>query len=167
MLPPIGQRSAGWWERPALDLSRSFFKSKWFSPNKGLGRCSMRYEDSQCGCNLAMYVSRSRNRIGSAPSHDRLPFFSLGAPAKPCGQVRQMLNPRTFGRPPANTPLSAREFDSTSAQKREKDVKDDLSQRLKSVCNHLSKAEFATLVGDMTREQLRGERTPGRKANPW
>lgn len=80
--------------------------------------------------------------------------------------MRQMLNPRTFGRRPATTPQSAREFDSKSAENREKAVKDDLSQRLKSVCNHLSKAEFATLVGDMTREQLRGERIPGRKSKP-
>ena len=77
-----------------------------------------------------------------------------------------MLNPRTFGHRPANTRLSAREFDSKSAENREKAVKDDLSERLKTVCNHLSKAEFATLVGEMTREQLRGERIPGRKANP-
>jgi hypothetical protein len=77
-----------------------------------------------------------------------------------------MLNPRTFGHRPVNTPQSAREFDSKSAKNREKAVKDDLSQRLKSVCNHLSKAEFAILVGDMTREQLRGERIPGRKADP-
>jgi hypothetical protein len=77
-----------------------------------------------------------------------------------------MLNPRTFGHRPANTPQSAREFDSKSAKNREKAVKDDLSQRLKSVCNHLSKAEFAILVGDMTREQLRGERKPGRREGP-
>jgi hypothetical protein len=77
-----------------------------------------------------------------------------------------MLNPRTFGHRPVNTPQSAREFDSKSAENREKAVKDDLSLRLKSVCNHLSKAEFAILVGDMTREQLRGERVPGRKADP-
>jgi hypothetical protein len=75
-----------------------------------------------------------------------------------------MLNPRTFGRRPANTPQSTREFDSKRAESREKTVKDDLSLRLKTVCNHLSKAEFATLVGDMTREQLRGEKIPGRKA---
>jgi hypothetical protein len=77
-----------------------------------------------------------------------------------------MLIPRTLGRRPNETIHSTREFDSKSARKREKDVKDDLSQRLKTVCNHLSKAEFATLVGDMTREQLRGEGIPGRKADP-
>jgi hypothetical protein len=77
-----------------------------------------------------------------------------------------MLNMRTFGRHPANTTQSAREFDSSSAADREKNVKEDLSKRLKTVCNHLSKAEFATLVGDMTREQLRGERIPGRKGDP-
>jgi hypothetical protein len=77
-----------------------------------------------------------------------------------------MLIPRSFGRSPTKTIQSARQFDSKSAEDREKDVKDDLSQRLKSVCNHLSKAEFATLVGDMTREQLRGERKPGRREGP-
>lgn len=77
-----------------------------------------------------------------------------------------MLIPRTFGRRPPYTAQSAREFDSGSAKRREKDVKDDLSLRLKTICNHLSKAEFATLVGDMTREQLRGERVPGRKTRP-
>ena len=105
-------------------------------------------------------IIRRGRKPQSAPT-----IVCLGAPETPCGQVRQMLNPRTFGRPPANTPQSAREFDSKSAQKREKDVKDDLSQRLKSVCHHLSKAEFATLVGDMTREQLRGEGIPARKAD--
>lgn len=95
-----------------------------------------------------------------------LPFLPPALPATPCGQARQMLIPRTFGRRPPNTAQSAREFDSKSAANREKAVKDDLSLRLKSVCNHLSKAEFATLVGDMTREQLRGERIPGRKAPP-
>jgi len=76
-----------------------------------------------------------------------------------------MLNPRTFGRRPVYPTQSGREFDSKSAQSREQAVKDDLTQRLKSVCNHLSKAEFAILVGDMTREQLRGERIPGRKSD--
>jgi hypothetical protein len=114
-----------------------------------------------------MFVSVVAQSFGVAAKPQSAPtLICLGAPAKPCGQVRQMLNPRTFGRPPANTPQSAREFDSNSAQKREKDVKDDLSQRLRSVCNHLSKAEFATLVCDMTREQLRGERIPGRKTGP-
>jgi len=31
----IGQRSAGWWERPAHYLSRSFFKSKWLLSDQG------------------------------------------------------------------------------------------------------------------------------------
>jgi hypothetical protein len=77
-----------------------------------------------------------------------------------------MLIPRTFGRRPTESIQSAREFDSMRAQNREKDVKADLTQRLQSVCNHLSKTEFATLVGDMTREQLRGEGIPARKADP-
>ena len=105
-------------------------------------------------------IIRRGRKPQSAPT-----IVCLGAPETPCGQVRQMLNPRTFGRAPTKTIQSAREFDSKSAENREKDVKDDLVQRLKSVCNHLSKAEFATLVGDMTREQLRGERIPGRKAD--
>ena len=95
-----------------------------------------------------------------------VPLICLGAPVTPRGQVRQMLIPRTFVRRPANTGQISREFDSPSAERREKDVKDDLSLRLKTICNHLSKADFATLVGDMTREQLRGERIPGRKASP-
>ena len=106
-------------------------------------------------------IIRRGRKPQSAPT-----IICLGAPAKPCGQVRQMLIPRSFGRSPAKTIQRAREFDSKSAQDREKDVKDDLSQRLKSVCNHLSKAEFATLVGEMTREQLRGEGIPARKADP-
>ena len=57
-------------------------------------------------------------------------------------------------------------FHPEADHKFKKDVKDDLSLRLKTICNHLSKADFATLVGDMTREQLRGERIPGRKASP-
>jgi hypothetical protein len=113
-----------------------------------------------------MYISVVAQSFGVAARPQSAPFFCPSAPAKPCGQVRQMLNPRTFGRRPVNTPQSAREFDSKSAENREKAVKDDLSLRLKSVCNHLSKAEFAILVGDMTREQLRGERVPGRKADP-
>lgn len=63
MLPLIEQRSAGWWGRPAHNLLRSFFKSKRLVANKGFGRCPMRYEDSQCGCNLAIYFGRSRTRI--------------------------------------------------------------------------------------------------------
>ena len=105
-------------------------------------------------------IIRRGRKPQSAPT-----IICLGAPATPYGQVRQMLIPRTLGRRPTQSVQSAREFDSKRAQNREKDVKADLTQRLQSVCNHLSKAEFATLVGDMTREQLRGEGIPARKAD--
>jgi hypothetical protein len=66
VLPPIGQRSAGWWGRPAHNLSRTFFKSKRLAANKGFVLCPMRYQDSNCGCNLAIYFSRSRDTVSSA-----------------------------------------------------------------------------------------------------
>ena len=77
-----------------------------------------------------------------------------------------MLIPRNSARRPANTGRNAFGFDRKNSENRERDVKEDLSQRLKKVCNHLSRADFDTLVGDMTREQLRGEKIPGRKSGP-
>lgn len=77
-----------------------------------------------------------------------------------------MLIPRNFVRRPANTGGNASGFDRKNSENRERDVKEDLSQRLRDVCNHLSRADFDTLVGDMTREQLRGEKIPGRNAGP-
>jgi hypothetical protein len=52
------------------------------------------------------------------------------------------------------------------AESREDHVRMDLTRRLKGVCADLSSGEFEALVGDMTREQLRGESIPGRKLGP-
>jgi hypothetical protein len=50
-----------------------------------------------------------------------------------------------------------------SAESREDSVRKDLTRRLKGVCADMSSGEFEVLVGDMTREQLRGESIPGRR----
>jgi hypothetical protein len=49
---------------------------------------------------------------------------------------------------------------------REDSVHEDLSRRLRPVCENLSTADFEALVVDMTREQLRGEGNPGRGPRP-
>ena len=71
--------------------------------------------------------------------------------------------PRSFIRGPAATGANARK----DIQSREDFVRKDLTLRLKCVCANLSSAEFEVLVGDMTREQLRGERIPGKMAGPF
>jgi hypothetical protein len=53
-----------------------------------------------------------------------------------------------------------------NAESREDSVRKDLTRRLSGVCAYLTSGEFETLVGDMTREQLRGESIPGRKLGP-
>lgn len=77
-----------------------------------------------------------------------------------------MLIPRNFARRSTIAGRGAFGFDRKNSESRESDVKEDLSRRLKDVCSHLSRTDFDTLVGDMTREQLRGEKIPGRKAGP-
>jgi hypothetical protein len=92
-----------------------------------------------------------------------------------------MLFPRNFIRRPATTDLTPRGLDCRNTERKEKkperngegaesredSVKRDLTRRLKAVCADLSSKEFEVLVGDMTREQLRGESIPGRRLGPW
>jgi hypothetical protein len=66
----------------------------------------------------------------------------------------------------ADSLLSARAPGSANSETREDAVRKDLTLRLKGICNKLSKKEFEVLVGDMTREQLRGECLPGRRNRP-
>jgi hypothetical protein len=92
-----------------------------------------------------------------------------------------MLFPRNFIRRPATTDQTARGLDRKNTERKEKkperkkgenaesredSVRKDLTRRLKGVCADLSSKEFEVLVGDMTREQLRGESIPGRKLGP-
>jgi hypothetical protein len=91
-----------------------------------------------------------------------------------------MLNPRNLIRRPTTTDVTARGVDCKNTERKEKkperkgenaasredSVRKDLTRRLKSVCADLSSKEFEVLVGDMTREQLRGESIPGRKLGP-
>jgi hypothetical protein len=55
---------------------------------------------------------------------------------------------------------------SASLESREDCVRKDLTRRLEHICEHLSRADFAALILDMTREQLRGEGVIGRKTLP-
>jgi hypothetical protein len=91
-----------------------------------------------------------------------------------------MLFPRNLIRRPATTGPTARGLDCKNTERKEKkserkgenaetredSVRKDLTRRLKGVCADLSSKEFEVLVGDMTREQLRGESIPGRKLGP-
>ena len=56
--------------------------------------------------------------------------------------------------------LSAAGPNSESRESREDRVHKDLTHRLGHVCENLSRVDFEALVTQMTREQLRGERTP-------
>ena len=50
---------------------------------------------------------------------------------------------------------------------RENKIREDLTRRLKCVCEEMSSEEFEALVAKMTTEQLRGERAPSRhRSNP-
>lgn len=51
-------------------------------------------------------------------------------------------------------------------ESRETCVRNDLTQRLKGVCDRLSSAEFEALVVTMTREQLKRERIHERRIDP-
>ena len=91
-----------------------------------------------------------------------------------------MLFPRNLMRRPAAIDQTARALDCKNTERKEKkterkgenadtredSVRKDLTRRLKGVCADLSSKEFDVLVGDMTREQLRGESIPGRKLGP-
>lgn len=57
--------------------------------------------------------------------------------------------------------LSPADPNSESRESREDRVHKDLAHRLGHVCEDLSRVDFEALVTQMTREQLRGERTPG------
>ena len=70
---------------------------------------------------------------------------------------------KSMARVRSATLLGSLDRSQESLESREDSVRKDLTRRLKCACNHLSSADFDTLVGDMTREQLRGERIPGRK----
>jgi hypothetical protein len=70
---------------------------------------------------------------------------------------------KSIARIRAATILGAREPSHETAASREEFVRKDLTRRLKCVCNHMSSVEFELLMGDMTREQLRGEGIPGRR----
>ncbi len=52
---------------------------------------------------------------------------------------------------------------SESPESREDRVRKDLTNRFRSVCEHLSSVDFDDLVSKMTREQLRGEGMLGRR----
>ncbi len=49
------------------------------------------------------------------------------------------------------------EPNSESAENRENHIREDLTRRLEGVCKNLSMTEFAALMVQMTREQLRGK----------
>ena len=53
-----------------------------------------------------------------------------------------------------------------SIENREESVKNDLTRRMKYVCANFSSGDFDTLVKDMTRVQLRGERVCGTRLRP-
>ena len=55
------------------------------------------------------------------------------------------------------TIFSSLALDLRSQENREDCVRNDLTQRLKRVCENLSGAEFEALVLKMAREQIRGE----------
>jgi len=58
--------------------------------------------------------------------------------------------------------LHAADPGSESRESREDRVHKDLTHRLGHVCENLSRVDFESLVTQMTREQLRGERRPDR-----
>jgi hypothetical protein len=49
---------------------------------------------------------------------------------------------------------------------REDCVRKDLTQRLKPICENLSRSDFESLIAKMTREQLRGEGVGPRRLRP-
>jgi hypothetical protein len=77
-----------------------------------------------------------------------------------------MVIPRNLSRPRTIADASPPGPDRKNVESREIVIKADLSRRLKAACSHLSKVDFDILMCDMTREQLRGEGTPGRKVGP-
>jgi hypothetical protein len=60
----------------------------------------------------------------------------------------------------------SRDASRESLANREESVKQDLTRRMKCVCPNFSSGDFETLVADMTREQLRGERVCGSRLRP-
>jgi len=75
----------------------------------------------------------------------------------------EMSNSESLSRIRAAALRGARDLGRENAASREASVRKDLTHRLKCVCNHMSSVEFDDLVGDMAREQLRGEGIPGRR----
>ena len=49
--------------------------------------------------------------------------------------------------------------DSAFLQTRRENIRDDIAKRLRTVCSHLSDAEFKKLVEAMTDQKLKGERS--------
>jgi hypothetical protein len=46
-------------------------------------------------------------------------------------------------------------------------IRDDIAQRIKNACAHLSDDEFRQLVGQMTDRQLKGERRVNQRLGRW
>ena len=113
------------------------------------------------------YASLSRNHAAGRHGPHKAPTF---LPRRYCdvsaAKWGKMQIRHTMTRGFADILLSSREVDRTNIESREESVKKDLTLRLKGICEHLSKVEFDVLVTDMTREQLRGESTPGRRIRP-
>lgn len=57
----------------------------------------------------------------------------------------------------------SRDISPPNPDNREDCIRKDLTRRLKPACEHLSTADFETLISKMTREQLRGEGLMGRR----
>lgn len=70
---------------------------------------------------------------------------------------------KSMARVRAATLLGSRDRSLETLESREDSVRKDLTRRLKCVCSDMTNVEFELLMGDMTREQLRGEGIPGRK----
>jgi hypothetical protein len=68
--------------------------------------------------------------------------------------------------PNGETIFSSLALSLKSQESREDSVRKDLANRLKSVCDKMSSAEFEALVLKMTREQLRGEGVVHGKTQP-
>jgi hypothetical protein len=127
-----------------------------------------------CYSNDRRHATIWRGGTAANGSYLNLPRRSHDAIAAKRGK---MLFPRNFIRRPATTDQTARGLDRKNTERKEKkperkgenaesredSVRKDLTRRLKGVCADLSSKEFEVLVGDMTREQLRGESIPGRK----
>jgi hypothetical protein len=150
------------------------FKSKRLALHKGIQRWRLRLTRpvwmQPCYSHDCCHATIWRGGTAATAPTFNLPRRSHDAIAAKRGK---MLFPRNFIRRPATTDQTARGLDCKNterkggnAETREDSVRKDLTRRLKGVCADLSSKEFEVLVGDMTREQLRGESIPGRKLGP-